>query len=82
MKMESDFFLAAFSKIQGAISHFSKLAYKPSQKQMPIPPFWGYFGVEKWPTKFCLGIQNANFCSQKLAFLSKVPIFMRSKMSF
>ena len=64
--MVSDFFLASFSKIQGEISHFSKLAYKAPQsgkpqKQMHIPPFLEYFGVKKWPQKFCRGTRNAIF---------------------
>ena len=78
--MASDFFLASFSKIQGEISHLSKLAYKPpksgkSQKQMPIPPFWGDFGVKMWPRKFCLGNQNAIFLFPKIGTFAKSANF-------
>ena len=78
--MVSDFFLASFSKIQGEISHLSKLAYKPPksvkpQKQMPFPPFWGDFGVKMWPRKFCLGNQNAIFLFPKIGTFAKSANF-------
>ena len=78
--MVSDLFLASFSKIQGEISHFSKLAFKPPksaipQKQMPIPPFWGYPGVKKWPQKFCLGTRNAIFLLPKMGTFGKSAYF-------
>ena len=78
--MVSDFFLASFSKIQGEISHFSKLAYKPPksgkpQKQMPIPPFWGDLGVKKWPQKFCLGTRNAICLFPKIGTFAKSAHF-------
>ena len=78
--MVSDFFLASFSKIQGEISIFSKLAYKPSksnkpQKQMPFPTFWGDFGVKMWHQKFCLGTPNAIFSPQKIGTFAKSANF-------
>ena len=82
--MVSDFFLASFSKIQGEISHFSKLAYNPPksgkpQKQMPIPPFLGYFGMKKWPRKFCLDTQNAIFLFPKIGTFPKSAKFHELK---
>ena len=78
--MVSDFFLASFSKIQDEIFRFSKLAYKAPQsgklqKQMHIPPFLEYFGVKKWPQKFCLGTRNAIFLFPKMGPFAKSAHF-------
>ena len=76
--MVSDFFWLPLVKYKG------KLAYKPPksgkpQKQKPIPPFWGYLGVKKWPQKFCLGTRNAIFLLPKMGTFGKSAYFHAPK---
>ena len=46
---------------------------------VPIPPFWGDFGVKMWPRKFCLGTRNAIFLSPKIGTFVKSAHFHAPK---